>query len=149
MRKAARASKSNDASYVMPRLGELLDSVGQPGRPGALHRLNAQPVDPFLSYRLSQSIGQVEEKLSHYHSTRIKLCQRLGTLNEKSNLFEFGDNQEEFDREIEKLKSMQVKIDVAPVRLKELHNPCPTCGQNMVRLSAHDMYALSWLIVEG
>lgn len=116
---------------------------------GALHRLNAQPLDPLIASKLSDLVSQSLIVLKGFELARRELCRKYGTPNEGTKRYEMGENQEQFDAEIRALMQVELKVEMEPIRLEELANTCGACGRNQVTLSGVDLSALSWLIVKG
>jgi len=106
----------------------------------ALSSLVSQPLVFGTSFKLAKVVKAVNEELQTYDDLRRKLCEKYGTLTEDESQYDIPANkQKEFNAEFAELLATPIQLPGSPLRPAEF---------GRVEMSAGDLLALEWLIVE-
>ena len=129
----AQNQQAAKEATIQVSLAELVNSQS------ALQSLAGQVMPAPVAFKLSKIIKAVNSELKTCDETRLKLCEQYGTLNEKTNQFEFPSKtkRESLENEYAELVKTEVTIQGERLSLDRLSN---------LSISAGDILALSWLI---
>jgi hypothetical protein len=132
--KVREMKQHKKAGQIELTLGALLNSQA------ALSSLAGLRVPIQATFKLAKVAKAVNSELQTFEETRRGLCERLGKIRADKSEYEIPpENREEFEVEFKTLLDTPVELPGSPLRSAEL---------GKVELSAADLLALEWLIVE-
>ena len=93
------------------------------------------------AFRINRFVKSVQIELEVFEKTRMKLIQKYGEKEEKSQQISVKDpeKQKEFHREIQKVVLEIINIDFKPIRFEEFGND--------IKISAAELFALEKIII--
>jgi hypothetical protein len=104
----------------------------------ALQRLAAEKLPVKLSYAIARAMRKIQPELEQYEKTRADLIKdKYGTAREGGYQVE-PENIEPFTKELIELQSVEVELDVWPIRLADFYHD----------MTAADMFVLDWLFTD-
>jgi hypothetical protein len=107
----------------------------------AFNRFIAIALPMKTSFMMKGVIRTVSEQVKDFHEERLVLCKRLGTLDEKTETYEFGDNQAAWDVAFEELAAVEVDIPGERLKISQL--------LSSTAIAPADLIELEWLIDDG
>lgn len=107
----------------------------------ALGRLCAEKAPARITFTLARVTKSINSELETYEKTRMSLLEKYGTLSEDKSHYKFESREqsEKFELELKELLETPVSLQHSPLALDQLET---------VSVSAADLMALDWLIVE-
>jgi hypothetical protein len=126
-----------------------VDAVNQPGitltifelrkSMGALNELCSKQIPAALAFKLAKSIKIINQDIETFETTRISICQRLGTAPtaERGEYTFTPEARIEFDREIDALIATEVTLPISKIKVEDLGAA--------VTLTAGEASGLLWL----
>lgn len=134
MSQKVRQIKDRKSSQIELTLATLL------GSQKAVTWLVSQRLPIQTAFKLARLTKAINAELQTFDETRRALCERFGTLRDDKSKYDIPPaKQDEFDKEFATLTAMQIELPGTPLRAAEL---------GRVEMSADDLMALEWLIVE-
>ncbi len=101
--------------------------------------LSGKPMAGKLAYVIGKNLRVVTEEFKEYDSARIALLKELGTLEEGTNRYELGDNQDEFEHRHQELIETEIEVNLRTLTLAEADH---------LELTPADMLRIDWMISE-
>jgi hypothetical protein len=118
------------------------NNEGQPVDPGSLARLINNDLPIKTAFRLKTIVRRINEIFKDYEEMRVELCKKLGTLDEATGQYEFGENLATFKTELSELQDDAVEI------VPEGRFTIASFNSSMA-ISPVDLERLEWLIDDG
>jgi hypothetical protein len=102
----------------------LAATEASPGRSSALQSFLQLPKPTQVSWANRKLIASCNEELKHYHEHRLELCKKRGTLNPKTNRFDFETPAVEalFNIDLAALQDQVIEPGLAgnPIKIADL-----------------------------
>jgi hypothetical protein len=136
VRSIQRARDQHEAkgAEIATTVGALFSSSN------ALQKLVNEALPARQAFAVAKIAKAVGAELEACNETRLRLCEQYGKLNEDKTGYDFASSKREaFDKEWGELTAVPVTIRGEQIKVDSLRT---------VSISAADLLALSWLIVE-
>ena len=83
-----------------------------------VQKLSEMVLPVKVSYGIAKLFRAMSSELEVYHEARIKLCEKYGKANEKTNRYDFTpEGRAKFDKEYIELAAQAVELNASPVRV--------------------------------